>query len=52
MLGWDEDKFVPIQIHLFAGCKPMLGAFFIATDPVTAATSQKVNCGTVPALAF
>lgn len=39
MLGWDEDNFVPVQMHLLAGAT-MLGAFFIATDPVTAATSR------------
>jgi electron transport complex protein RnfD len=38
MLGWDEDSFVPLQLHLLAGAT-MLGAFFIATDPVSAATS-------------
>ena len=36
--GWDADTHVPVSLHLFAGAT-MLGAFFIATDPVTAATT-------------
>ncbi|MDG9671763.1 electron transport complex subunit RsxD [Hahella sp. CR1] len=39
LLGWDEDKYAPLQLHLLAGAT-MLGAFFIATDPVSAATSK------------
>lgn len=38
--GWDPDQSVPLSLHLLAG-GTMLGAFFIATDPVSAATSQK-----------
>lgn len=36
----DADIRVPIDLHLFAG-STMLAAFFIATDPVSAATSNK-----------
>ncbi|TBW54466.1 electron transport complex subunit RsxD [Marinobacter halodurans] len=38
--GWDPDRYAPLTIHLLSGAT-MLGAFFIATDPVTAATSRK-----------
>lgn len=38
--GWDPDQYAPLTIHLLSGAT-MLGAFFIATDPVTAATSRK-----------
>jgi Na+-translocating ferredoxin:NAD+ oxidoreductase subunit D len=38
VFGWDADTHVPISLHLFAGAT-MLGAFFIATDPVTASTT-------------
>jgi len=38
--GWDPDSYTPVSIHLLAGAT-MLGAFFIATDPVSAATSQR-----------
>lgn len=38
IFGWDEDLYTPLHIHLFSGAT-MLGAFFIATDPVSAATS-------------
>lgn len=38
--GWDPDQYAPLTIHLLSGAT-MLGAFFIATDPVTAATSHK-----------
>ena len=38
--GSDADAFVPTLMHLFSG-STMLAAFFIATDPVTAATSNK-----------
>jgi electron transport complex protein RnfD len=38
--GWDADRYAPLSLHLFAGAT-MLGAFFIATDPVSAATSHK-----------
>ncbi len=37
-IGWDSDSYVPLSLHLFAGAT-MLGAFFIATDPVTASTT-------------
>ena len=39
IFGWDENKYAPLHIHLLSGAT-MLGAFFIATDPVSAATSQ------------
>lgn len=39
VFGWDEDRYTPLSIHLLAGAT-MLGAFFIATDPVSAATSR------------
>ncbi len=38
--GSDPSNFAPPLLHLTAGAT-MLGAFFIATDPVTAATSNK-----------
>ncbi len=38
LLGWDADLYVPWSLHMFAGAT-MLGAFFIATDPVTASTT-------------
>lgn len=38
--GWDADQYTPLSIHLLSGAT-MLGAFFIATDPVSAATSHK-----------
>ncbi|WP_372964077.1 electron transport complex subunit RsxD [Marinobacter sp.] len=37
--GSNADQYAPIQLHLLAG-GTMLGAFFIATDPVSAATSH------------
>ena len=37
-IGWDPDQYAPVQMHLLAG-GTMLGAFFIATDPVSAATT-------------
>lgn len=36
----DAGSFSPVSFHLFGGAA-MLGAFFIATDPVTAAASNK-----------
>lgn len=36
----DSDQFASPWFHIFSG-GTILGAFFIATDPVTAATSQK-----------
>ncbi|OEY67806.1 electron transport complex subunit RsxD [Marinobacter sp. X15-166B] len=38
--GADSDLYTPLTLHLLAG-GTMLGAFFIATDPVTAATSHQ-----------
>ena len=38
--GWDADQTAPPLLHLFAGAT-MLGAFFIATDPVTSAVSPQ-----------
>jgi len=40
LYGWDPSRFASPGVHLFSGAT-MLGAFFIATDPVTAATSPK-----------
>jgi electron transport complex protein RnfD len=39
-LGSNPDQYAPISLHLLAG-GTMLGAFFIATDPVSAATSHQ-----------
>lgn len=39
IFGWDADTYVPPSLHLFGGAT-MLGAFFIATDPVTASTTR------------
>jgi electron transport complex protein RnfD len=36
--GWDADLYVPWSLHMFTGAT-MLGAFFIATDPVSASTT-------------
>ncbi|MAD43879.1 MAG: electron transport complex subunit RsxD [Oceanospirillaceae bacterium] len=38
VIGWDEDMYTPLYLHLLSGAT-MLGAFFIATDPVTASTT-------------
>ncbi|SFR41034.1 electron transport complex protein RnfD [Marinobacter daqiaonensis] len=38
--GNNPDQYAPVSMHLLAG-GTMLGAFFIATDPVSAATSHK-----------
>ncbi len=38
IFGWDGDLYVPWSLHIFTGAT-MLGAFFIATDPVTASTT-------------
>lgn len=38
--GTNPDQYTPLSIHLLAG-GTMLGAFFIATDPVSAATSHQ-----------
>ena len=40
VFGWDHDLYTPTWLHLFSGAT-MLGAFFIATDPVSAATTPK-----------
>ena len=40
LFSWDADVRVPLSLHLLGGAT-MLGAFFIATDPVSAATSNK-----------
>ena len=37
-IGWDSDQYVPLSLHILSGAT-MLGAFFIATDPVTASTT-------------
>ncbi len=38
--GSNADQYTPVSLHLLAG-GTMLGAFFIATDPVSAATSRQ-----------
>lgn len=38
--GSNPDQYAPLSMHLLAG-GTMLGAFFIATDPVSAATSHQ-----------
>jgi len=38
MFGWDADLYTPTYLHLLSGAT-MLGAFFIATDPVSASTT-------------
>jgi electron transport complex protein RnfD len=38
LFGWDPDRQVPIYLHWFGGSL-FLGAFFIATDPVSAPTT-------------
>lgn len=40
MHGLDDERFHPALLQLFSGAT-MLGAFFIATDPVTAATTPR-----------
>ncbi|WP_370292620.1 electron transport complex subunit RsxD [Thalassolituus sp.] len=40
VFGWDHDLYTPTWLHLFSGAT-MLGAFFIATDPVSASTTPK-----------
>lgn len=37
---FDEELFIPTHFHLISGAT-MLGAFFIATDPVSASTTPK-----------
>ncbi len=38
VIGWDADLYTPLSVHLLAGAT-MLGAFFIATDPVSSSTT-------------
>lgn len=40
LFGHDEDLYTPLSIHLLSGAT-MLGAFFIATDPVSASTTPQ-----------
>lgn len=40
LFGSDPDAYVPLSLHLLSG-STMIAAFFIATDPVSAATSNK-----------
>ena len=40
LYAFDASRYASPGIHLFSGAT-ILGAFFIATDPVTAATSTK-----------
>ena len=40
LLGHDADQTAPILLHLTSGAT-MLGAFFIATDPVTSCTTNR-----------
>ncbi|WP_221798409.1 electron transport complex subunit RsxD [Oceanobacter mangrovi] len=40
LLGWDSDMYTPLSLHLLSGAT-MIGAFFIATDPVSAATTPR-----------
>lgn len=40
LFGWDKDMYTPLSLHLLSGAT-MLGAFFIATDPVSAATTVR-----------
>ncbi|MEX0584299.1 MAG: electron transport complex subunit RsxD [Natronospirillum sp.] len=40
LFSWNADLRVPISLHLLGGAT-MLGAFFIATDPVSSATSNR-----------
>lgn len=40
LFGWDEDMYTPLSLHLLSGAT-MLGAFFIATDPVSASTTPR-----------
>jgi len=39
LLGHDADQTTPLMIHMLSGAT-MLGAFFIATDPVTSCTTK------------
>ncbi len=40
LFSWNPDLRMPVSLHLLGGAT-MLGAFFIATDPVSSATSNK-----------
>jgi len=40
LLGYDADQSTPLMIHMLSGAT-MLGAFFIATDPVTSCTTTR-----------
>jgi len=40
LLGYDADQYTPLMIHMLSGAT-MLGAFFIATDPVTSCTTTR-----------
>ncbi|WP_293385566.1 electron transport complex subunit RsxD [Natronospirillum sp.] len=40
VFSWAGDQYMPIDLHLLGGAT-MLGAFFIATDPVSSATSNR-----------
>ncbi|KZY28732.1 electron transport complex subunit RsxD [Oleiphilus sp. HI0043] len=40
VLGYDADQFAPLSLHMLSGAT-MLGAFFIATDPVTSCTTTR-----------
>lgn len=40
LIGWDPDMYTPLSLHLLSGAT-MLGAFFIATDPVSASTTVR-----------
>lgn len=40
VFGWDADMYTPVSLHLLSGAT-MLGAFFIATDPVSASTTSR-----------
>jgi len=39
IFGWNADQYTPIMVHLLSGAT-MLGAFFIATDPVSSSTTK------------
>lgn len=39
LFGWDADQYTPLSLHLLSGAT-MLGAFFIATDPVSSSTTK------------
>lgn len=40
MIGWDQDLYTPLSLQLLSGAT-MLGAFFIATDPVSASSTPR-----------